>query len=148
MNKILLLATLAAGPALGQPALTDAGPFPSRVGPGIAALDTNHDGVVTREEALAASTARVDKLFATLDTDHDGTLTQAEFDQARDQRIARAQERAQERFKAQDKNADGLLSKEEVAGLPMLAQRFDRLDTNKDGQLSQEELRAGRPQRR
>lgn len=144
MNKILLLAALAAGPALGQPALTDATPFPPHVGRGIAALDTNHDGVVTREEALAASTARVDKLFATLDTDHDGTLTQAEFDQ----RIARAQERAQERFKAQDKNADGLLSKEEVAGLPMLAQRFDQLDTNKDGQLSQEELRAGRPQRR
>ncbi len=42
-----------------------------------------------------------------------------------------------------DKNKDGFISKDEVAG-SRLADRFDELDTNKDGKLSLDELKAMR----
>ena len=50
-----------------------------------------------------------------------------------------------ERFKAADKNADGLISREEAqASLPGLAANFDAVDTNKDGNVSLAELQAAR----
>lgn len=45
-------------------------------------------------------------------------------------------------FEDLDKNKDGFLSKQEVAG-PM-AQFFDRIDANKDGKISRDELEAAR----
>lgn len=51
----------------------------------LARLDANHDGIVTRDEAVAAATARFDKL----DTNHDGKIDQAE--------TAALKQRAQER---------------------------------------------------
>ena len=39
-----------------------------------AKLDANHDGVVTRDEAIAAATQRFDKM----DANHDGKIDQAE----------------------------------------------------------------------
>jgi Ca2+-binding EF-hand superfamily protein len=49
----------------------------------------------------------------------------------------------QERLKAADANADGLIDREEAqASLPRLAKRFDALDADNDGKLSPEELRA------
>ena len=57
--------------------------------------------------------------------------------------------RGAERFKAADKDGNGLLSKDEVAaGMPRLSNRFDALDTNKDGQISRDELSAARAKRR
>ena len=79
-------------------------------------LDTNHDGVLTKAEFVAAITARmgttppdqlIDMMFKRLDTDGDGKATAAEV-QAHD-----------------------------------LA-RFDQWDTNHDGQLSRDEMIAGR----
>lgn len=50
-------------------------------------------------------------------------------------------ERARARFAAADRNGDGLLSRDEMAGLrPMLARHFDRIDANHDGQASEQEL--------
>jgi hypothetical protein len=45
-------------------------------------------------------------------------------------------------FAKLDKNGDGQLSRDEVAGHPRLAADFDTLDTNHDGQLSPAELAA------
>ncbi|NWO81729.1 EF-hand domain-containing protein, partial [Escherichia coli] len=42
-------------------------------------LDTNHDGVITKEEFQAEVAAR----FARLDTNHDGKVSQEERDAAR-----------------------------------------------------------------
>lgn len=47
-----------------------------------------------------------------------------------------------ERLRAADTNQDGLISRDEAAALPRLAEHFDAIDANHDGQLSPEELRA------
>lgn len=41
-------------------------------------VDTNKDGVVSREEFTAAHQARADKMFAKMDTNNDGKIDQAE----------------------------------------------------------------------
>jgi Ca2+-binding EF-hand superfamily protein len=105
-------------------------------------LDTNHDGVISKEEASAAAEARVDKMFATLDTNHDGKITQDELRASAEARRAAMKAKFDARIKAADTNGDGVLSKDEAAALPMLARRFDLLDTNKDGYLSTDEIQA------
>jgi hypothetical protein len=108
-------------------------------------LDTNADGVITKDEAQAAATARIDKTFADLDTNQDGQITQEEITAARDARRAEMEAKFAERFKQADTNGDGLLSKEEAqAGMPMLTRGFDRLDGNKDGMLTLDEVKAAR----
>jgi len=49
-----------------------------------------------------------------------------------------------ERMRAADTNADGMISREEAAGLPRLAARFDAIDTNADGNISLAEMQAAR----
>lgn len=77
-----------------------------------AALDANHDGVVTKDELVAAMTARfgsappqpiVDRIFASLDTNGDGKATADEVEK-----------HAEERFDKWDTNHDGTLSPEEI----------------------------------
>jgi Ca2+-binding EF-hand superfamily protein len=131
-------ALLAADPAATAP---PAG-RPHGEGRWFAQLDANHDGAVSKEEASAAAQARVDKMFANVDANHDGLITQEELRAAEQARRAEAKAKAAARFKAADKNGDGMLSKDEVAGNPLLARHFDALDTNKDGMLSPEELDA------
>ena len=80
------------------------------------AADTNHDGVLTKEE-LAAVIAQqmgsappqpmVDGIYNAMDTDHDGKVTAAEAEKLR-------------------------------------ADRFDQWDANHDGTLTPEEMEAGR----
>lgn len=46
-------------------------------------------------------------------------------------------------FTRADTNADGKLSKEEMARMPAISAKFDELDANKDGFLSLEEFAVG-----
>jgi Ca2+-binding EF-hand superfamily protein len=146
MNRNLVLA--AAVLALGTvPLFAAEGDAPAdrgaREGEMFKRLDTNNDGVLTKDELEARGAQRVAQSFDKLDRDKDGMVTQEEMKEARTTRMAAMKEHAEERFKTADKNGDGSLSKEEAtAGMPRLAQRFDALDQNKDGQLSPDELRA------
>jgi hypothetical protein len=107
--------------------------------------DTNGDGVITKDEALAAANARVEKEFATFDSNHDSQITQDEIKAVREAKRAEMEAKFEARFKQADTNGDSQLSKEEVqAGMPMLARGFDRLDSNKDSALSLDEIKAGR----
>ena len=56
-----------------------------------------------------------------------------------------AQDRAaiEAAFTRADANADGKLSKEEVARMPAIAAKFSELDKDKDGFLSVDEFAAG-----
>jgi Ca2+-binding EF-hand superfamily protein len=105
-------------------------------------FDTNHDGVISKEEAQAAGAQRIAQQFDSLDTNKDGMITQDEMREARATRQAQMKEKFDAAFKSADKNGDGSLSKEEAAAMPMVSQHFDQLDTNKDGLVSQEEMRA------
>jgi EF hand domain-containing protein len=46
-----------------------------------------------------------------------------------------------EKLRAADTNGDGLISRQEAAALPKLAQNFDAIDANHDGQISKDELK-------
>jgi hypothetical protein len=146
-QMILLTAMLAVVPVALIAATNSTTPAPER-GPEhgwFKKVDANGDGVITKDEALAAANARVEKEFATFDTNHDGQITQAEIKAVHDAKRAEMEAKFEARFKQADTNGDGQLSKDEVqAGLPMLARGFDRLDTNKDGELSLAEIKAGR----
>jgi hypothetical protein len=71
------------------------------------------------------------------DTNKDGVISAEEKSDAR--------KRAEERFKAADKNRDGGLSREEARaaqGFGNVDKNFDAMDTNKDGKVTMEERRA------
>ena len=92
----------------------------------LAALDTDHDGTVSLDEAKKAAEVMFDKL----DRDHDGTLTGREL---------RGRLSARE-FTAADTDKDGTLSKDEY--LSVVEQRFKAADTDNDGTLTRRELRS------
>ena len=102
-------------------------------GGGMAALlraDTNGDGVITREEAIAAADAR----FAALDTNHDGTLSAEEL-------------RAGMPPRPQGADAPPMppmqpITREQYHDRAL--RPFDRIDTNHDGKIDQAELSAYR----
>jgi Ca2+-binding EF-hand superfamily protein len=45
-------------------------------------------------------------------------------------------------FAKMDKNADGVISRDEAAAFPRLVKHFDQIDTNHDGNISKEEMKA------
>jgi len=53
-----------------------------------------------------------------------------------------------ERLKAADTNGDGMISRDEAKGLPMIARHFEQIDANRDGQVTMDELRAFHEQQR
>ena len=96
---------------------------------------------VTRAEVLANS----DKQFAAMDANHDGILTRAELDNfARNQVIGAAMERNKAMFDALDTNHDGKLSREEFAKLigqlpvPNTGPLYARLDPKHSGKVTRD----------
>jgi len=100
-------------------------------------LDGNHDGIVTREEFVAAASAK----FAGLDAAGDGKVTVADIEAApkTQERALRVAERLIQRM---DTNHDGAVSHEEF--LAAAKARFARMDRNGDGYLDADEARGGR----
>jgi Ca2+-binding EF-hand superfamily protein len=95
----------------------------------------------------------VDARFAAVDTNHDGTLSKSELQAAQarvmQQMMAARQQRIQAEFKQLDTNHDGQLSAQEfAAAVPTLRasetsdQMMQQLDTNHDGKVGPDEFRA------
>lgn len=121
-------------------------------------LDTNKDGVVSREEAKKAA----DERFSRLDTNKDGAITEAEVKAAHEQRRAewakKHEDKTGEKSASKDKprhgkrhghgkgffahldaNKDGKVTRAEAAQLE--TERFNRMDANNDGKITREEAK-------
>jgi len=160
MNKFLLAAmfgsTLLGGPAYAQADPTLATPppgdrpMPPRPDPAerLMRADANHDGVVTRAEAIAEAERR----FARLDVNGDGYITQNEIapdgpprggpglpPPPGDEHAERPRIGAR-MFERIDANDDGRLSRDEYIAADL--KLFDRLDANHDGKVDRAEIDA------
>jgi Ca2+-binding EF-hand superfamily protein len=100
-------------------------------------LDTNHDGVVTQAEYLAAAAA----MYSQFDAQGNGKVTASEIAASprAQERVAHATERVVKRL---DTNADGVVSQAEY--LAAAQKRFSRMDKNGDGFIESDELPAHR----
>ncbi|RAA14740.1 EF-hand domain-containing protein [Ralstonia pseudosolanacearum] len=134
----------ASAPAAGAPAPSAAAPMHHH-GSGFKKLDTNGDGMVSRDEAKGHRW--LEDHFDEIDTNHDGQISKDELaawhkTHAGEMR-GKMQARLDAKFKAADKNGDGALTREEMqAGLPKLARHFDEIDANHDGKVTEDEIRA------
>jgi Ca2+-binding EF-hand superfamily protein len=100
-------------------------------------LDTNHDGVVTQAEYLAAAAA----MYSQFDAQGNGKVTASEIAASprAQARVAHATERVVKRL---DTNADGVVSQAEY--LAAAQKRFSRMDKNGNGFIESDELPAHR----
>ncbi len=120
----LMLATLAQAAPATPPAPPPAGRMME-----LRAADTNGDGVITRQEALA----RADALFARMDTDRNGTVSA-------DERKAVMADGGSPQGGRRGGMDDGGLTAARMR--EMAGRRFDRIDANGDGRLDAAELAA------
>ncbi|MGH8090232.1 MAG: EF-hand domain-containing protein [Rudaea sp.] len=95
-------------------------------------LDANHDGVVSKDEYLAAAGTR----FDALDTAHTGKLTAQEI-AASPQNLHRAEFAAQRKLHRMGAGADGSVTQDQY--LAAAKTRFAKLDANGDGFIEADE---------
>jgi Ca2+-binding EF-hand superfamily protein len=114
-------------------------------GGGMAALDTNGDGAIDRNEAAKAP--RMAEHFDRLDANKDGRISAEERPQRGDRQGGRHGGKGGGMAQL-DRNGDGNLSREELAGRERILQQFDAIDRNRDGKLSREEMKAHHQARR
>ncbi|WP_157968753.1 MULTISPECIES: hypothetical protein [unclassified Sphingomonas] len=154
MRTILLTLALAtsglAGVAQAQTA-TPPAPVPPAPPPGamMQRVDSNHDGVVSRAEALAEAGAR----FDAMDANHDGQLSDAERIAYRDTMRSRWRARAGGEATpppppppppAATPAADARPPIARADYIARAAARFDRMDANHDGKLDPTEAASAR----
>jgi Ca2+-binding EF-hand superfamily protein len=115
--------------------------------PGRYTVDANNDGFVTREEA--SSYPMLTEQFDVADTNKDGKLDTAEMDAHRDAVRADGRAKAQERWKAADKDGDGAISRAEAEeSMPGVAERFKKFDVDGNGKIERDELHHFRMRKR
>ena len=129
-----------------------------------AKLDTNHDGFITRDEAIAAHkmmagemsekmehrfaeahvppTPHIDRnaMFDRLDTNHDGMISRQEFD--RHGHVSGTPEGPTRVMVMHDEHAPGGMLAHRDIGMRMHGRMFEMADANHDGKVSLEEMTA------
>jgi EF hand/EF-hand domain pair len=101
--------------------------FAAKAAPDMTALDPDHDGTVSLEEAQKAGAAK----FDVLDADHDGTLDKKELKGVL----------GKPAFKKADPDNDGTIDKTEYSA--EIDAAFKKADVNGDGTLDTKELSSG-----
>lgn len=115
-------------------------------GKGMRQIDTNGDGVVTRDEATAAEAFRLIEDFDEIDADGNDELTREELKNFHQQRRQQGRQRAE----SADTDGNGALSlaEAEAAGMQRLVDNFSTLDRNADGEVTREEMQAMQREKR
>ncbi|MEO0435643.1 MAG: EF-hand domain-containing protein [Pseudomonadota bacterium] len=106
-------------------------------GGGIARLDQDGDGLVSRDEFGTPVQRRGPRMFERSDLDGDGSVTFEEMQASVAERANEKASFAEERFLEMDQNGDQVLTLDEV-----LNHGFNRADSNGDGYISEDEARA------
>jgi len=137
---VLLIGTVGATDGLGQKASKN----PSGTRVWLIAMDTDHDGTVSKEEFSAYMEAQFDKA----DADHDETVDKNEMEQLRrilgitnassQETSTRGSSGPKLSMTALDKDNDGTVSKQEF--IAYMQVQFDKADGDHDGTLDRNEL--------
>jgi Ca2+-binding EF-hand superfamily protein len=146
---VLMLAPASIALAQAAPKAVSRADFVKSVDTRFNAMDTNHDGVVTRAElaaelqkeldsARAQMTQKLRQQFQQLDTNKDGQLSFAEFSALTGG--IRSAETPEQKLQQLDTNHDGKISAEEYRA-PELA-KFNKVDANHDGIVTPAEMQA------